>query len=288
MGWRTVVINKNCKLSYKNDYLIVRSEDLKMIHLSEINTIIIENGMASITSYLINELANKKIKLIICDEKHNPSCEMMPYYGSFNTSKKIMNQVNWKKEKKDKAWQQVIKYKIHNQAMLLKSLEISGFEKLLEYEEQVELADKTNREGHAAKVYFNLLYGNDFFRSNPDNTNISLDYGYAILLSLINREVVSKGYITQLGINHKNEFNQFKLSCNLMEIFRPRVDEIVYNNREFAFEKEYKYKLIDVCNREVYIQGKKQYLSNAIQIFISSVFDFLENEEESEILNYEF
>ena len=288
MGWRTVVINKNCKLSYKNDYLIVRSEDLKMIHLSEINTIIIENGMASITSYLINELANKKIKLIICDEKHNPSCEMMPYYGSFNTSKKIMNQVNWKKEKKDKAWQQLIKHKIHNQAMLLKSLEISGFEKLLEYKEQVELADKTNREGHAAKVYFNLLYGNDFFRSNPDNTNISLDYGYAILLSLINREVVSKGYITQLGINHKNEFNQFNLSCDLMEIFRPMVDEIVYNNREFAFEKEYKYKLIDVCNREVYIQGKKQYLSNAIQIFISSVFDFLENEEESEILNYEF
>ena len=288
MGWRTVVINKNCKLSYKNDYLIVRSEDLKMIHLSEINTIIIENGMASITSYLINELANKKIKLIICDEKHNPSCEMMPYYGSFNTSKKIMNQVNWKKEKKDKAWQQLIKHKIHNQAMLLKSLEISGFEKLLEYEEQVELADKTNREGHAAKVYFNLLYGNDFFRSNPDNTNISLDYGYAILLSLINREVVSKGYITQLGINHKNEFNQFNLSCDLMEIFRPMVDEIVYNNREFAFEKEYKYKLIDVCNREVYIQGKKQYLSNAIPIFISSVFDFLENEEESEILNYEF
>ena len=288
MGWRTVVVNKNCKLSYKNDYLIVRSEDLKMIHLSEINTIIIENGMASITSYLINELANKKIKLIICDEKHNPSCEMMPYYGSFNTSKKIMNQVNWKKEKKDKAWQQLIKHKIHNQAILLKSLEISGFEKLLEYEEQVELADKTNREGHAAKVYFNLLYGNDFFRSNPDNTNISLDYGYAILLSLINREVVSKGYITQLGINHKNEFNQFNLSCDLMEIFRPMVDEIVYNNREFAFEKEYKYKLIDVCNREVYIQGKKQYLSNAIQIFISSVFDFLENEEESEILNYEF
>ena len=288
MGWRTVVINKNCKLSYKNDYLIVRSEDLKMIHLSEINTIIIENGMASITSYLINELANKKIKLIICDEKHNPSCEMMPYYGSFNTSKKIMNQVNWKKEKKDKAWQQLIKYKIHNQAMLLKSLEISGFEKLLEYEKQVDIADKTNREGHAAKVYFNLLYGNDFFRSNPDNTNISLDYGYAILLSLINREVVSKGYITQLGINHKNEFNQFNLSCDLMEIFRPMVDEIVYNNREFAFEKEYKYKLIDVCNREVYIQGKKQYLSNAIQIFISSVFDFLENEEESEILNYEF
>ena len=288
MGWRTIVVNKNCKLSYKNDYLIIRSEDLKMIHLSEINIIIIENGMASITSYLINELSNKKIKLIICDEKHNPSCEMMPYYGAFNTSKKVMNQSKWKKDKKDKVWQYLIKYKIHNQAMLLKKLEIEGYEKLLRYEEQVEIADKTNREGHAAKVYFNLLYGMDFNRNDIDNTNIALDYGYTILLSLMNREVVSKGYITQIGINHKNEFNQFNLSCDLMEIYRPLIDEIVYLNREFVFDKEYKHKLINVCNREVYIQGKKQYLSNAIPIFINTVFDFLENDEESEILNYEF
>ena len=288
MGWRTIVVNKNCKLSYKNDYLIIRSEDLKMIHLSEINTIMIENGMASITSYLINELSNKKIKLIICDEKHNPSCEMMPYYGAFNTSKKVMNQSKWKKDKKDKVWQYLIKYKIYNQAMLLKKLEIEGYEKLLRYEEQVEIADKTNREGHAAKVYFNLLYGMDFNRNDIDNTNIALDYGYTILLSLMNREVVSKGYITQIGINHKNEFNQFNLSCDLMEIYRPLIDEIVYLNREFVFDKEYKYKLINVCNREVYIQGKKQYLSNAIPIFINSVFDFLENDKESEILNYEF
>ena len=288
MGWRTVVINKNCKLSYKNEYLIIRSEDLKMIHLSEINTIIVENSMISITSYLINELANKKIKLIICDEKHNPSCEMMPYYGSFNTSKKVINQTKWKQSKKDLTWQQIIKYKIHNQAMLLKQLNINGYEKLLEYEKGVEIGDRTNREGHAAKVYFNLLYGMDFYRNEPNNTNISLDYGYTILLSLMNREIVSKGYITQIGINHKNEFNQFNLSCDLIEIFRPLIDEIVYKNREFVFDKEYKYKLIDVCNREIYIQEKKQYLSNAIPIFINSVFNFLENKEESEILNYEF
>ena len=73
-----------------------------------------------------------------------------------------------------------------------------------------------------------------------------------------------------------------------MEIYRPLIDEIVYLNREFVFDKEYKHKLINVCNREVYIQGKKQYLSNAIPIFINTVFDFLENDEESEILNYEF
>ena len=223
MGWRTVIVSKNCKLSYKNDYLIIRSEELQMIHLSEIETIIVENGMVSITSYLINELAMQKIKIIFCDEKHNPSCEMMPYYGAFNISKKILNQAKWKKDIKQKAWQQIVKHKIHNQAMLLKNLEINGYEKLLEFEQQVELDDKTNREGHAAKVYFNLLFGMDFSRDKEDNTNTALDYGYSIILSLLNREIVSKGYITPLGINHKSEFNQFNLSCDLMEIFRPLV-----------------------------------------------------------------
>lgn len=288
MGWRTVIVNKNCKLSYKNDYLIIRSEELQMIHLSEINTIIVETGMVSIASYLINELAKQKIKLIFCDEKHNSSCEIMPYYGSFNTSKKILNQVNWNKEKKEKAWQQIVKYKIHNQAMLLKKVNISGHEKLIEYEEQVEPADKTNREGHAAKVYFNLLFGIDFCRGKVDNTNIALDYGYSILLSMLNKEIVSKGYITPLGLNHKSEFNQFNLTCDLMEIYRPLIDEIVYKNREFAFDKTYKYKLIDVSNQKVKIENKEQYLSNAVPIFITSVFDFLEDKEESKILNYEF
>jgi len=287
VGWRTVVVSKNCKLSYKNDYLIIRSEELKMIHLSEINMIIVENCMVSITSYLINELAQKKIKIIFCDEKHNPSCEMMPYYGSFNTSKKIGIQAEWKKNKKAEAWQQIVKNKIHNQAMLLKKLEIVGYEKLLEFEEQVQLNDKTNREGHAAKVYFNLLFGMDFSRNKDDNINTTLDYGYSIILSVLNRTIVSKGYITQLGINHKNEFNQFNLSCDLMEIFRPLVDEIVYNNLEFAFEKTYKYKLIDVCNRLILIKDKEQYLTTAVSIFITNVFNFLE-EKENTIINYEF
>ena len=128
----------------------------------------------------------------------------------------------------------------------------------------------------------------DFIRGKENNDNTALDYGYSLILSMINREVVNKGYITQLGINHKNEFNQFNLSCDLMEIFRPLIDEIVYKNREFAFDKSYKYKLIDVFNRKITIDNKEQYLTNAVPIFITSVFNFLESEKESSILNYEF
>ena len=287
MGWRTVVVNKNCKLTYKNDYLVIRSETLEMIHLSEISIILIENGMVSITSYLINELINNKIKLIFCDEKHNPSSELMPYYGSFNTSKKIQNQIKWKSTRKDLVWQQIVKHKIHNQAMLLKNLNIKNYEKLLEFEEQVQIGDKTNREGHAAKVYFNLLFGMDFIRGMTNNTNAGLDYGYAIILSTINKEIVSKGYITQIGINHKSEFNQFNLSCDLMEPFRPLVDRIVYENKNIELDKVQKYKLIDVLNNKIKIGKKEQYVANAIPIYIQNVFDALESTDESKILNYE-
>ncbi len=287
MGWRTVVVNKNCKLSYKNDYLVIRSENLQMIHLSEINIIMIENGMVSITSYLINELINNKIKLIFCDESHNPAGEIVPYYSSFNTSKKVQNQIKWKDEAKDIVWQQIVKHKIHNQAMLLKKLDINGYEKLLEYEESVEVGDTTNREGHAAKVYFNLLFGKKFIRGMNDSINSGLDYGYSILLSTINKEVASKGYITQIGINHKSEFNQFNLTCDLMEPFRPLIDEIVYNSTNSDFDKKQKYKLINFLNNVIEINNKEQFVSNAIPIYIQSVFDALENNKESKVLNYE-
>lgn len=286
MGWRTVVVNKNCKLSYKNDYLVIRSETLQMIHLSEINLIIVENGMVSITSYLINELINNKIKLIFCDEKYNPAGEVMPYYGSFNTSKKILNQIKWKKERKDEIWRQIVKYKIHNQARLLKKLNIAGYEKLLEFEKEVEMADKTNREGHAAKVYFNLLFGNQFIRGKDDNINSALDYGYSIILSTMNKEIVSKGYITQIGINHKSEFNEFNLTCDVMEPFRPLIDEIVFENINSEFNKNIKYKLINVLNNKIEIDGREQYVGNAIPIYIKNIFNALENEE-SKVLNYE-
>ena len=244
--------------------------------------------MVSITSYLINELTKNKIKLIVCDEKHNPVCELTPYYGAHNTSKRVQNQALWTKETKDKAWQNIIKHKIYNQAQLLKKLNIEGYEKLLEYITDVKQGDFTNREGHAAKVYFNLLFGKDFLRGKADNTNIALDYGYSILLSTFNREIVSKGYITQLGINHKNEFNQYNLSCDLMEPYRPLIDEIVYENRELVFGKEFKMKLLNVLNKNVDIEDRNQFVSNAITQFTNSVLNFMDKNAESKIINYEF
>lgn len=289
MSWRTVIVSNQCKLSYKNNHLIVRKEDVSMIHLSEINLIIIESTQVSITSYLLSELASKKIKLIICDEQRNPISEMIPYYGSHNTSKKILQQINWDNYIKNEVWAKIVRNKIHNQAINLQIIENENANKLLEYEEQVEPADISNREGHAAKVYFNSMFGKDFSRDKDElDINSALNYGYMILLSAFSREIVSKGYITQLGINHKNEFNNFNLACDFMEPFRTLVDLIVFKNKNKVFDRDFKYMLVNVFNCKIKIDGKEQFVSNAIGIYVKSIFKALEENNCNLVLNYEF
>ena len=289
MNWRTIIVRKQCKLTYKDGYLVIRNDNVQMIHLSEIKSIIIEDGMTSITSYLINELSNQKIKLIFCDEKHNPSSEIVPYYANTNTSKRIQQQIEWKMDKKQKVWNEIVKMKILNQARLLEKRGISESEKIKQYINCRDNEDITVKEGYVAKEYFSYLFGNEFKREKADNTNIALDYGYSIILSMVNREIVNKGYITQIGIGHKSQFNYFNFSCDLMEPFRPLVDEIVIKNRELVFGSEFRNKLVNVVNREIIYNNKKEYLQNAISLYTQNVLDALNNNEnEVEILNYEF
>lgn len=93
MSWRTVVISNKCKLSYKNNYLVIKNENKNVVHLSEINTLVIDTTCVSITATLLCELMERKIKVIFCDERHNPKGELIQYFGAHNTSKKIMNQI---------------------------------------------------------------------------------------------------------------------------------------------------------------------------------------------------
>ena len=92
------------------------------------------------------------------------------------------------------------------------------------YIKEIKFNDATNREGHAAKVYFNALFGMNFNRNADNAINAALNYGYSIILSAVNREVVSNGYLTQLGLFHDNMFNQFNLSCDIMEPLRILID----------------------------------------------------------------
>ena len=151
---------------------------------------------------------------------------------------------------------------------------------------EIKFADETNREGHAAKVYFNALFGMNFTRTAESVTNAALNYGYSLLLSAFNRCVVANGYITQLGLFHDNVFNQFNLACDLMEPFRPIVDLKVKRTSLPLFEQEQKHEIISLLKEEVMIADRNEYLTNAIKIYTKSVFDALNDNDISRIKFY--
>ncbi len=269
MGFRTVIVSSHSKLEYALNYLVYKTVDeVKRIHIHEIHTLIIESTTVSITSALLAELIKQKVKVIFCDEKRNPSSELIPYYGDSISYQRINEQIKWKENIKHLVWQKIVQEKIKQQAYVLSKKMPDEAIILSNYAKEVELDDATNREGHAAKFYFNRLYGENFSRNSSDKINTFLNYGYTLLLSQFNRYIVAKGYLTQLGIHHKNPFNPFNLSCDLMEPFRPFIDSKVTD----LSEDNFKNKLISFLNHPVYIHGKKQTLIHAIQIYCSSVF----------------
>lgn len=288
MSWRVVVISKRAKLDYQLGYLVVRNESVTKIHLGEISTLLIESTAVSITTSLLAELTKKKIKVIFCDEKRNPSSELVGYYGSHDTSSKVRNQIQWSRNSKDTVWTEIVTEKIRKQKKLL---EYQGKEesKLLDfYLQEIKWNDETNREGHAAKVYFNALFGLDFTRTTDCSVNSALNYGYSIILSAFTREITANGYITQLGLFHDNMFNQFNLASDLMEPFRVLVDKEVLEMKFEEFEVDEKRRLVNILNHEVVIDGKVQYVNNAVKIYCKSVFDALNENDSSLIRFYKF
>lgn len=289
MSFRTVVITKQSKISYKNRFLVVKQEtNEKYIHLSEIDTIIVDSISVSISAYLLKELADNKINIIFCDEKHNPFGEMIPYYSKHNTSKMIRQQIKWKQSEKDKLWTKIIKNKIMNQALLLKKIKSDKHNLLLSYINEVIDGDRTNREGHSAKVYFNSLFGNSFVRNADDHINAALNYGYAIILSTINKEIINNGYLTQLGLHHKNEFNEFNLTCDLMEPFRIIIDSFVYFNKNRKLDSQYKLDIVNILNNIFKYQGKNYTLKDILKMYVKNTLDSMNNlENYKEFIYYE-
>ena len=276
MTWRTVVIRERAKLDYSLNFMTVRQEaGVKKISLGEIYMVIVENTAVSFTAVLLNELVKNKIKVVFCDEKRNPSSELIQYYGSHDTSLKYKNQLEWSKESKEKIWTRIVYEKIFNQMQFLKKLNKEEYRLLKQYLSELEWNDSTNREGFAAKVYFNALYGMDFSRNKECFINAALDYGYSIILSAFNREIVATGYFTQLGLCHRNPFNKFNLSSDFMEPFRILVDEEVYNLEGTEFTKDHKNKLINILNKTIMIDDKNQTVANAIKIYCRSLFSAL-------------
>lgn len=272
MGWRTVVIREHSKLTYKNNHLIFKSAfRVEAIYLPEIDILLLETTDITLTTMLIKRLVDENILVIFCDDKHLPVAKLWPYYGRHDSSLQLSKQLNWATEVKQEVWTQIIEQKIYNQGRFLHE---QGYQKqeraLANLADKLMINDPSNREGHAARLYFNTLFGVHFSRSQDTVVNAGLDYGYTLLMSVFAREIACAGCLTQLGLKHSNQFNDFNLASDLMEPFRILVDQIVVEHQQDDF-LHLKHALFSLFTNTYTFNHQSMYLSNIASDYTKKV-----------------
>ncbi|MFC4652781.1 type II CRISPR-associated endonuclease Cas1 [Lactococcus nasutitermitis] len=264
MTWRNVMIKDGEYLRLKLDNLEVEKGGKKFsIPLTDIATITLEGDMMTLTTKLLAKFAQHNIAVIVCDNKYHP-CGIFLGFGQYHrTAKRNLEQIAWDEGKKSAVWTEIVRQKIQNQIAVLEArdLEQERIQKIQTLCDAMTLGDKTNREGHAAKLYFNTLYGLGFTREESRFENFAMDYGYTIIRAYMARLVTSLGLIPTLGVFHRNEFNSFNLVDDLMEPFRPLMDwyigeEILPKYKDYL-SWEARCMLIDFLNQPYVHQGKK-------------------------------
>jgi len=280
MGWETIYITKRSKLSYKANHLLIQTTmDIKQIPFHQINCIVVATTQSVITGYLISKLIEQNIKVIFCSEDHNPCAELNGYYSNISRNQNIENQISWTIPKKQDLWTLVVKNKIENQIDVLNRLDLDTNEISAEYNSIIE-NDETYREAVIAKKYFPALFGDGFTRTNESKISVMLNYGYTILLSATNQEIIAQGYLTQLGIHHHSVRNDFNFSSDLMEPFRQFVDIKVLERKDYDFDEYVKLELVDILNQEVIFDEKTYILKNALSKYIHDCLDFLNDKRD--------
>ena len=279
MGWRSVIITQHAKLTYSMQMMIVQTRDgINQIPIEDVNLLLVSTTQAVITSALISKLAQNQTKVIFVDEKDNPVVETAIYYPGTRNMAKLTQQFNWDDHLKELLWTRIVSQKIKNQIAVLANYHLNKDEVQSELD-QLEINDESNREAIAARKYFMLLFDKNFVRRDTSAINAALDYGYAILLSSFNREIVMNGYLTYFGIHHCSQENQFNLASDLMEPFRPFVDYWVKAHEKIKeLTPDIKYGLVELLSLEIKFNGKKTLLTNAITVYVRECLKFLSGE----------
>ncbi len=272
------MITTSCKISTSGNYIIIESEEKKKIFIGEIDVIMIESQAVVLTVPAINILAKNNVNVIYCGDNHNPLSFSAPIYGNHLQSKNLLEQINWTSKRKEYLWKKIIEAKIRNQYHTLKKYfpDSNKLEMIKSHATCVEIGDATNREGMVAKVYFKEMFGKDFTRTSEEVINSVLNYAYAILASSFSRVIISRGYLTDMGIHHKSVFNHFNFTYDLLEPYRPIIDYYVTQLIDFErMDSHMKKRIILIFNNKVKVGNKKYFFNNSIDIYLTNVFDVL-------------
>lgn len=290
MGFRAICIESRCKCSYSGGYLVVTKSDVTTrIHLSEIASVTFGTTRAYVSAYLLAEMAKAKIPVVFSDERYLPVAECLPMHGAYNSSARIAHQLEWTLPSKKRLWKRVVIDKIGLQARVLERNEKFDAANVLRgYQAAVRSGDPDNREAVAAGLYFTALFGASFERDEESPLNASLDYGYAVILSKVAREIASRGYLTQIGIHHHGDLNPWNLACDFMEPFRPYIDLVVMRTNKEKFDFETRRQLTGVMSEKVVYDNGNYRLASVIGYYVRDCLDVLEkNKEPSEVKCYE-
>lgn len=273
MSWRSVMITQPTKLSIQNKQLKITQEEDWSLPLEDISTIVLETPQISLSAKAMSIMADNKIVMYSCDEKHLPNGIFIPFACHSRQLKVINQQLNCTESFQKRCWQKIIISKITNQAKVLSLCEKKLMSEHLEsLAKKVNSGDTENKEAIAAKGYFPSLFGKDFNREFDNIYNACLNYGYSIIRGAIARSIVSYGYMPAIGIHHKSELNNYNLVDDFIEPFRPIVDLWVKTNvkKETEFDKYIRAELVNLLNADVFIQNKLQSVNNAINIMVAS------------------
>ncbi len=242
----------------------------------DLGFIVMESLQLSVTTACLNALAKENIAVVVCDAAHMPSAMLQPFAGNMLAQRHTEAQLRATDALKARLWRQTVKAKITNQAECLKRL---GFpdQRLRVLAESVKAGDVDNAEAVAARYYFQQLSGIETFSRSRDGDppNSALNYGYAILRAAVARALTGSGLLCVAGIHHSNQYNPFGLADDIMEPFRPFVDEMVFSSRDFFVESELgkvqKAQLFQLLTADVILGAERRPLLNSISYTSASL-----------------
>ena len=276
---RTLFFGNPAYLSTRNEQLVVKlidaqtqEEMVKTIPIEDVGVVVLEDRQITITNGAMDALLKNNCAVITCNEKHMPVGLLLNLEGHTLQSERFGQQIESSLPLKKQLWQQTVQAKIRNQGVLLKRLYGVENRCMIAWANDVKSGDSENLEGRAAAYYWkNMFPDDDVFKRDRegDAPNNLLNYGYAILRAVVARALVASGLLPTLGIHHHNRYNAYCLADDIMEPYRPYVDEVVAEILQSGLDcseltTEIKKKLLVIPVREVQINGQRSPLMVAV------------------------
>ncbi|MDE0401417.1 MAG: type II CRISPR-associated endonuclease Cas1 [Candidatus Poribacteria bacterium] len=275
---RVLEIGNPSHLKVQNEQLLVRQKDKTItatIPIEDLGIVLLDNSQISVTRKVIEACANNNVAIVHCNSQHLPISMTLPIAAHTLHSKTVQMQAALGLVRKKQLWRQIVKSKIHEQA---NTLDLFGKNSvpLRAMIKKVKSGDSTNVEAQAAQKYWSKLMGQTFQRDPKQaGFNSMLNYGYAVVRAMIARALVGTGFHLALGINHSSQYNAYCLADDMMEPFRPWVDQIalqlVNQGAPTKLNQENKTRFLSLLSESVVFTNKKMPLMVACGILAADL-----------------